>query len=111
MIKRQTQGAVDVVVLDGVLNGDSSSDLTRSVEPVLAHGFPMLVLDLAAVPLIDSRGLETLLDLQDAARARGGTIKLAGPTPLCSDILRATGVGDQFEIFSDAKLGVGSYAR
>ena len=38
-------------------------------------------------------------------------MKLAGVNALCSDILRVTGVGDQFEQYPQVKAAVGSFAE
>ena len=57
------------------------------------------------VPLIDSAGLELLLDMQEpfeSARRRDEARRRA--TRLCSDILRVTGVGRQFEIYREVRL-------
>ena len=52
-----------------------------------------VVVDLSATALIDGRGLEWLLDLDDAAAIAGGCVSLAGANELCADILRISGVG------------------
>lgn len=55
----------------------------------------LVVVDLAAVTLIDGQGLNWLLDLDDAAAAKGGCVRLCNASELCSDVLRITGVGDR----------------
>jgi anti-sigma B factor antagonist len=111
MICVETQGAVDVIDIEGVLNAESLEELHRVTAPSLGRGVPMLVVDLGEVPLIDSCGLEGLLDLRDAAEQRGGNVKLVGLNKLCADIMKVTGLDKQFEILSDAKRGVGSFAK
>ena len=70
-----------------------------------------MVLDLGNIPFMDSAGLELLLTLRDECLQAGGSLQLAGPGPLCRDILVATGVAEQFAIFDDLATAVGSYAR
>lgn len=111
MIHVETQGAVDVVRIDGILNADKVSELSGAWEKIASSGAPMVVGDLSGVQLVDSDGLEWLLDAMDLVAYRGGAMKLAGVTPLVADILRLTGVGERFEIFDNAKSGVGSFAR
>ncbi|MEM9186473.1 MAG: STAS domain-containing protein [Planctomycetota bacterium] len=111
MIATEKQGAVTVVTPDTPIVGERAEDLVASVDAELKRGLPMVVLDLAAVPLIDSLGLGALLDAREATRARGGLIKLAGATSLVADILEATGVGEHFEKYENAKAAVGSFAR
>ena len=111
MIRVETQGAVDVMQLDGTLNAEKATELNEALSQITEAGAPMVVCDLSHVQLVDSEGLEWLLDAADEVALGGGTMKLAAPTPLVADILRLTGVGRRFEIFDTAKAGVGSFAR
>ena len=111
MISAESQGAVTVLTPDTPITGEHAEELSIAVEKRLSAGLPMMVLDLSGVAMLDSAGLEAVLDARDAVRSRGGLIKLAGPTPLVEDILAATGVGDQFEQFDNSKAAVGSFAR
>ena len=83
--------------------------LSRSVR-CCTRGQPRVVLDLQHVPLIDSAGLEALLDSRDECVRRAGTMHLATPNRLCRDILRVTGLDHQFSIFDDVISAVGSFA-
>jgi anti-anti-sigma factor len=107
----RSQGAVRVIAGDQALTVDSAPEAANLFEQALLQGQPRLVFDLHAIPLIDSAGLELLLDVCDRCTERGGALHLAGPTPLCQDILRATQVADRFTIFSDALSAVGSFAQ
>ncbi len=111
MFAIKCQGAVEVIVPNVPLVGESAVELRETVEHCLSDGLPMVVLNLHDVPLIDSVGLESLLDVQDAVRERGGSIKLAALTSLSQDILRVTGVAEQFEIFPDDKAAVRSFVQ
>lgn len=111
MIRVETQGAVDVMHIDGMLNAEKTTELASVLAQVNRAGAPMVVCDLSQVPLIDSEGLEWLLDAADAVGRSGGTMKLAAPSPLVEDILRLTGIGKRFEVFETAKAGVGSFSR
>ncbi|WP_425397164.1 STAS domain-containing protein [Aeoliella sp.] len=111
MIHTETQGAVDVVKVDGTLNAEKIGELAQTLERLTKAGAPMVVCDLAHTQLVDSDGLEWLLDASDQVASCGGTIKLSGLSPLVADILRLTGVAERFEIFETAKAGVGSFSR
>ena len=67
--------------------------------------------DLQGVPLLDSQGLELLLDVQDRCGQRGGSLHLAAPAILCRDILVVTGVVEHFAVFDDVLSAVGSFAQ
>ena len=111
MIVTETHGAVDVLAIKGPLNRESREQLAEQIELVAPGTVPQIVLDLTEVPLVDSEGLEVLLDARDAVRRRGGVIKLADAPALTAEILRATGVGDYFESFADLRAAMGSYSR
>ncbi|MBN2477599.1 MAG: STAS domain-containing protein [Pirellulales bacterium] len=111
MFERVTQGAVDVIQGDLPLNVDHVEELGELLHECLNHGQPYVVLDLEKVPLIDSAGLELLLDFKEESRQLGGALKLAAPSALCEEILAITGVGGQFEIFSETLSAVGSFVR
>jgi anti-anti-sigma factor len=70
-----------------------------------------LFVDFHDVPLVDSVGLETLVELRQALESKGGAVKFAAVNPLCADILRITGVGAQFEQHELVRTAVGSFAE
>lgn len=111
MIATELQGAVTVVCPNESLAGTHAEDLLDAIEACEGRGQPMLVVDLSSVPLVNSEGLSSLLDAHDRIRRRGGVIKLAGPNPLVSEILTATGVSDRYETFPSVQTAVGSFAR
>ena len=111
MLQIESQGAVDVVMPKFALNHEHVESLRTAVAGRSLAGQPMLVIDMSQVPLIDSAGLETLLDIQQTLRESSGTLKLAGLTQLCEDILRVTGLADRFETYAETKAAVGSFVR
>jgi anti-anti-sigma factor len=111
MIPVEKQGAVCVVRPQVPLAGENCAKVRAAALNGLGSGRPMLVIDLQQTPLMDSAGLETLIDLREKIEARGGSVKLAAVNALCADILHATGVGDKFEQFSVVKTAVGSFAE
>lgn len=111
MFERSRHGAVDVIAIRDPLNADSAQEMGPVVDDVLGRGQPRLVIDLERVPLINSDGLEFLVELHERSRRRGGAVKLSSPTPLCRDILVITGLDAQFEIFSEMISAVGSFSQ
>ncbi|MEM6330169.1 MAG: STAS domain-containing protein [Planctomycetota bacterium] len=111
MITVETQGAVTVLTPDVPLNAEAAEPLLAALHAPASPGLPQVVLDLSGVAIIDSAGLEAVLDARAEVRGRGGVIKLAGARPLVADILVATGVGDTFEMLGSTKAAVGSFSR
>jgi anti-anti-sigma factor len=111
MFALEKQGAVCVIRPRGPIEASHCDEMKSTVFQALGAGRPMLVIDFHDVPLIDSAGLETLIDVRDALERKGGAVKLAALNPLCTDILRVTGIGQQFEHYPLVRSAVGSFAE
>jgi anti-anti-sigma factor len=111
MYERFRQGAVEVVRSDAPLHAETVDSFRSVMDQLKAGGRRNVVLDLRKVPLVDSAGLEALLDSLDEFRARGGSLKLLAPNPLVREILTVTGVEQFFEVFGDEVSAVGSFTR
>lgn len=111
MFESSKQGAVHVVSGDCPLNVEGVTNARRVFEECLGKGQPRVVFQMNGVALLDSAGLVLLLDIRDACLRRGGALQLAAPNPLCRDILRATGLAQQFTVYDDAISAVGSFAQ
>lgn len=111
MFEITKRGAVHVLTGSQPLTAANINPIKQLCAPCLENGQPRLVLDLVEVPLMDSAGLELLLDLRDSCQKRGGALQICSPNALCRDILVATGLTAQFAIFDDQAAAVGSYSR
>ena len=110
MFEVSRQGAVDVISGREPLNVETGGPLRELVKSSCLSGQPRVVINLQDIPLIDSAGLETLLDCRDECVHRMGVLQLAAPNRLCRDILRVTGVDAQFAVFDNVLSAVGSFA-
>ncbi|MFI7421711.1 STAS domain-containing protein [Nonomuraea sp. NPDC049684] len=67
-------------------NSDNSSDGGSAA--------PMVVLDLRGIEFFDSTGLSVVIALWKQARDAGGDLAVAGPPPICANMMRRTGLAD-----------------
>jgi anti-anti-sigma factor len=111
MFEHKCQGAVDVITGGDRISGEHVSELNALLETRVEHGQPRIVLDLQSIALIDSAGLELLLDFQEKCQRMGGALKLANVGVLCREVLKATGVGARFEMFRDSGGAVRSFVQ
>ena len=111
MFQQKCQGAVDVITGGERIAGEQVAELATVLERQLQRGQPQIVLDLQGVAVIDSAGLELLLDAQEKCQRMGGALKLAGMGALCREVLKATGVGLRFEMFRDSGGAVRSFVQ
>lgn len=111
MFHTYRQGAVQVIAGDVALSGEYIAQARQVCEQCFGKGQPRLVIDLDEVPLMDSAGLELLLDLRERCMRCGGIVHLSGPNSLCRDILQASGLANEFAIFDHCSAAVGSFAQ
>lgn len=110
MFELSRQGAVDIVSGNEPLNVEYVEAVKQLFDRCSSHGQPRIIFDLADVPLVDSAGLELLLDTRETCLLKGGQLILTGATPLVRDILRVSGLQNRFESFNDVASAVGSFA-
>jgi anti-sigma B factor antagonist len=89
-MRTMKRGTVTVLAVDDPLMEEIAASLRDTAQALLTGGTRHLVVDLAAVPYIDSAGLESLVDLCTLAQEEGGHFVVAAPNDLCRDILKAT---------------------
>lgn len=75
-IHHKTQGDHVVVRIGGELDATCAEDLRRVLEELLAVGGRHVVLDLAALDLIDSSGVGTIVWLFKRLEQRGGSLEI-----------------------------------
>ena len=111
MFELEKHGAVHVISGDEPLNTDFVDQVAGLLDKCLLGGLPRVVVDLKKVPLIDSAGMEWLLDSRDKCRQSGGDLKLAAPNRLCEDILFVAGVDQEIEVVAEILPAIGSFVR
>ncbi len=84
---------VAVVSVGGDLDIDTATELHYQLANQITHGRRHLVLDLSAVPFMDSSGLNIILRTSQEARRIDGSVQVAAPTSAVRRILELTGVG------------------
>jgi anti-anti-sigma factor len=109
MFEQKRQGAIDVIGGGDRISGEHVAELAAVLTGCLQRGQPRVVLDLQGIALVDSAGLELLLETHDECQRMGGAIKLANPGALCSEVLKLTGVGARFEVFGDTGSAIRSF--
>ena len=111
MFTHKQQGAVDVIGGGDRISGEYVAELAGVLEARVGHGLPQIVLDLQSIAIVDSAGLELLLDFQEKCQRMGGALKLANVGALLKEVLKATGVGARFEMFRDSGGAVRSFVQ
>ncbi len=80
---------------------DSLQELMLAVDAAIDDGEFKIIIDLGAVPTIDSLAISTFMDLQDRLVQLGGWLKFSGQNGLVAEVAHITGLSD-YATFLDA---------
>jgi anti-sigma B factor antagonist len=109
-IEEKHVGNVTVLSIDGSLRFGESDDLLHEhVVRLLSAGKLNIVVNLAAVPYMDSAGLGGVVRCHAAVKRGGGTLKLARLTARLRDLLSITKLLTVFETYDTEEEAVRSF--
>lgn len=97
---------VSVLAVTGELTADTSDMLRQQIEQRLEKKVRFFVVDLEYTTFLDSKGLETLLWIQEQCDERLGQVRLCKPDETCQKILQITRLDGRFDVFSDVAEAV-----
>lgn len=102
-------GAVCVLKLKGrLVGGEPVAQFERSFQQTLASGHLFLVLDLEALPYIDSSGIGSVVNALRQANKIGGTVKLVNPSPFVAKTFKMVGILTLFGLYDSEDEAVAS---
>ncbi len=78
--------------VEGYLDVDTATEFQHHLANQLHHGRRHFLLDLSAVPFMDSSGMNIILRVYQEARELPGSVHIIDPTPAVRRILDLTGV-------------------
>jgi anti-anti-sigma factor len=108
-IIEQKQGAVTVLRPMGPLTHAEADQFKARLLKVGQTSLGRFVVDASAVPFIDSRGLEVLIEAHNALAESGQSLKVCGVNETLRDVLDLTEVGPLLEQFEDTGAAVRSF--
>ncbi len=108
-IGQHHHGAVAVLKPDGPLTQEDADRLKNRMLEVRASSLGRLVLDGSAVPYVDSRGLEVLVEVAEEFALSGQALKLCGANEVLREVFELTELASTFEHFVDVNAAVRSF--
>ena len=108
-IQEHRHGAVMVVKPTGALTGADADSLRTRLLKFLEEIHGRFVLDASAIPLVDSKGLEALVAVNDEMTSTGRAMKISGANETLRQVFRLTGLGGTFEHFEEVNAAVRSF--
>lgn len=97
----QDKGPVTVLSIRGELSVDETDRFQREALQKIDQDIRDFVLDLGSLEFIDSRGLESLLWLQDKCAELLGQVRLAGCPEHITKVLEVTRLKGRFDCHPD----------
>jgi anti-anti-sigma factor len=93
-------GVVCVLKLKGRLtSGEAVNQFETAFQQALASGHIFLLLDLEALPYIDSSGIGSVVNALRQANKLGGSVKLVNPAPFVAKTFKMVGILSLFGVF------------
>lgn len=111
MIQVQRVGIVMVMKPQSAMVGECLAACRSQLGEFLRAQKSRLIFDLSETTLIQSEGLEFLIDSQQACLQQGGRLALTSPTELCADIIEISGLRECIAMFNDLRSALGDFAR
>ena len=108
-IAEQRQGAVTVLKPEGPLTEPEASAFKQKLLEVLAGTLGRFVIDMSAIPFVDSKGLEVLLDVTEQMGKSGQVLRLCAANKTVREVLELTDLASQFDHFEEANTAVRSF--
>jgi anti-sigma B factor antagonist len=94
-------GNICTIKLKGrLVSGEPVSQFENAFQSALATGHIYLVLDLEALPYLDSSGIGSIVNALRTATKSGGTVKLVNPTPFISKTFKMVGILSLFGVYA-----------
>jgi anti-anti-sigma factor len=108
-LQQFTQGALTVIKPAGALV-EADCDQFRTMAMDLARKTRgRLVVDASAIAYLDSRGIESLVDVTEHMLDGGRALKLCGANATVRQVLDITGWANSFEYFDDLNAAARSF--
>ncbi len=111
LIEERAAGDVTILDLKGKMTlGEGDEILKDKVNSLAMQGKRRIVLNLEAVPYIDSAGLGEIVRTYTTVSRQGGSLKLLGLTKRIIDLLSITKLLTVFETYDDEADAVRSFS-
>jgi anti-sigma B factor antagonist len=94
-------GNICTIKLKGrLVSGAPVAQFESAFQSAFSTGHIYLVLDLEALPYLDSSGIGSIVNALRTANKLGGTVKLVNPTPFISKTFKMVGILGLFGVYS-----------
>jgi len=108
-IQEQQLGAVTVLKPEGPVVEAEAAALKARLLAALSTNLGRFVVDMSAVPFVDSLGLEALADVSEELARVGQVLRVCGVSRTVREVFDLTDLSSLFDHFDDATAAVRSF--
>lgn len=108
-VRTHDEGGIAVVSAAGDVDVTTAPRLRDALDRVLATGAAWLVVDLRAVPFMDSTGLGVLVGRLKVVRARRGSMRIVATSSRMLRVLSITGLDTVFPVHPSVSEALASF--
>ena len=105
-IKQEQRGGVMVLVPQGRLDTDSSTDLELTLHDLMGAEVKHFVIDMSQIGYVSSAGLRVLLSTAKQLDGGKGSVRLAALNPQTKQVFDVAGFTKLFQIFANAQAAL-----
>jgi anti-sigma B factor antagonist len=108
-ISEQRSGAVTVLRPEGPLLEADAVAFKQTLMKTLGASLGRFVVDMSAVPYVDSKGLEALVEVTEEMSRSGQALRLCAQNKTVREVLELTDLASMFDHFEDTNTAVRSF--
>jgi anti-sigma B factor antagonist len=108
-LHQQRHGAVTLLRPEGPLIDTGAGEFDQAARGLMTATLGRLVVDMSAVPFVDSLGLESLVGLTELMEDSGKVLKLCGVNKTVRQVFELTEIDSLFDHFEDVNSAVRSF--
>ncbi len=108
-LNHEKKGPVDVIILDGILNADTSLKLDELLQPLSELEKPFLVMDMEKLSYISSAGIGCFIGVVKRIRNKEGDIRFCKIDAKVKRVFELLDMGDFFQFYSNCEDALSSF--
>lgn len=98
MKTKATDNGATTLVISGEVDVSNAEELGRELDTLLNDSSAQLIIDMSAVPYIDSTGIGVLMASAKKAQSQQSTLTVSSPQPNVLRVFTMLGVVEEFNI-------------
>jgi anti-sigma B factor antagonist len=98
---RQSGNICTLKIKGPLKSGPSVDELNQAVQSALESGHVNIVLNLEAMPVLDSSGIGAIVNALRLAKRSGGDVKLVNPSSFAEKTFKMVGILNLFTVYDN----------